>query len=962
MKKHLRKSLSYFMTIVLILSVIIVAPIQASALSVGDVVNWMSSKNGTTINDGGTQCVAAFNSYLRLFGFSNPIGMYPVTGAKDIFDYDAPSGWQKIWGSGNYQVGDVVIWDGSIGHGWGHVGMVYSTDNGVKIFDQNWVTKNVCGIHDLNSTGAIRGVFRPPFGANPFPGEEDPSWNVPTNAYANSWLETYDDWGNVESGRHIDEGDYCYIEKVYKNGFVRVNYPLTGGGDRWAYAKASGFSLSYKNWYNGISAIDVGTDFYAYIINTHAWKHLTNDFDNVSMRSETGNAEQVWKFDRQGDGSYKITNAKDGKALDDNGAGTSDGANVQVYSSNDSSAQRWFIYGESGAYFLRAACGDLVLDINGGSTEDGTNVQMWTKNDSTAQKFQIWKLNKPGVTHVNCSVGTSFTPTVFSWNATSDTTEYDVKIWKGTVWEGDAYKILWSETGTSVSVDLPEGYYEAYVDSRNKYSISMSDNVVSFNVSHGTPVFLGKSFTANIINAKGNLCIGATSDGNVNLQSKSGDDSQKWLFEQQEDNSYRITNIKYQKCMDVYNYETANGTNIQLWEPNDTDAQFFYVRMNDHGYCLIPKCNMGGALDIKGNVLENGTNIQEWTYHGENAQTFCIEYLSVVPSETQEYNGHRYEYFDLITTWNQAYRVCEQKGGHLVTIESKAENDFVQSMAAKHEANCWLGSTDFAGEGNWYWITGEEFNYTNWYDGEPNNDGGKEHYMAMYTSSGHWNDFTIFGESHKNTGFICEYGTSTVINASDYSPSKTFEYNGIKYEVYTDSVDWQTANQICKSKKGRLALIENEDENNAIKEAIADSNVGVFWINATDIYSKGSWTSDSKEPLSYTCWENGEPNNSDHTETYAVIKKSGNWNDLFSFYGYFGNVGFICKYDRVTPGDINSDGKVNMKDLVLLQQYLNNWDVTIDERAANVNGDNKINMKDLVLLQQFLNNWDVELV
>ena len=61
------------------------------------------------------------------------------------------------------------------------------------------------------------------------------------------------------------------------------------------------------------------------------------------------------------------------------------------------------------------------------------------------------------------------------------------------------------------------------------------------------------------------------------------------------------------------------------------------------------------------------------------------------------------------------------------------------------------------------------------------------------------------------------------------------------------------------------------------------------------------------------------------------------------------------------PGDINNDNKVNMKDLVFLQQYLNNWEVTIDENTANVNGDEKINMKDLVLLQQYLNNWDVEL-
>ena len=50
-----------------------------------------------------------------------------------------------------------------------------------------------------------------------------------------------------------------------------------------------------------------------------------------------------------------------------------------------------------------------------------------------------------------------------------------------------------------------------------------------------------------------------------------------------------------------------------------------------------------------------------------------------------------------------------------------------------------------------------------------------------------------------------------------------------------------------------------------------------------------------------------------------------------------------------------------MKDIVLIQQYLNGWDVKIDENAANVNGDKTINMKDVVLLQQYLNGWKVEL-
>ena len=64
---------------------------------------------------------------------------------------------------------------------------------------------------------------------------------------------------------------------------------------------------------------------------------------------------------------------------------------------------------------------------------------------------------------------------------------------------------------------------------------------------------------------------------------------------------------------------------------------------------------------------------------------------------------------------------------------------------------------------------------------------------------------------------------------------------------------------------------------------------------------------------------------------------------------------------RPTPGDVNRDGAINMKDIVLVQQYINHWDVSIVERAADVNDDGDINMKDLVILQQYINGWEVEL-
>ncbi|MBR3966128.1 MAG: acetylxylan esterase [Clostridia bacterium] len=61
------------------------------------------------------------------------------------------------------------------------------------------------------------------------------------------------------------------------------------------------------------------------------------------------------------------------------------------------------------------------------------------------------------------------------------------------------------------------------------------------------------------------------------------------------------------------------------------------------------------------------------------------------------------------------------------------------------------------------------------------------------------------------------------------------------------------------------------------------------------------------------------------------------------------------------PGDVNCDEKIDIKDAVLLAQYLAKWDVTVDDYSADCNGDGEINVKDAVLLAQYLAKWDVTL-
>ncbi|MGN0470995.1 MAG: RICIN domain-containing protein, partial [Acutalibacteraceae bacterium] len=159
---------------------------------------------------------------------------------------------------------------------------------------------------------------------------------------------------------------------------------------------------------------DLGTGFYAKIVNVNANKDVAvdcrNENGNVVIFDKTNADDHIWRFDRYNDGSYRITNTYNGKCLDLAYAENRDGANVQIYDNNESPAQKWYIYNYNGCYALKAACSDRVLDVCGAVADNFANIMSFTFHGGNNQLFTIDKIqptkaesNAPVISNITIS-------------------------------------------------------------------------------------------------------------------------------------------------------------------------------------------------------------------------------------------------------------------------------------------------------------------------------------------------------------------------------------------------------------------------------------------------------------------------------------------------------------------------------------------------------------------------------
>lgn len=165
----------------------------------------------------------------------------------------------------------------------------------------------------------------------------------------------------------------------------------------------------------------------------------------------------------------------------------------------------------------------------------------------------------------------------------------------------------------------------------------------------------------------------------------------------------------------------------------DQDGAATCIDCDDEDSSFSPlayeQCN--GRDDDCDGLVDNGSDCPcEVAYFDDNAYMFCL----------------------FTTDWTTARGDCEDYGYALVTVGSKAENDWIQYTAsALLVTDWWIGFNDVKTEGTFEWVSGESVGYTRWASGEPNNLSNED--CVLLYADGSWNDKACSSPWYRS---ICE--------------------------------------------------------------------------------------------------------------------------------------------------------------------------------------------------------------
>lgn len=391
----------------------------------------------------------------------------------------------------------------------------------------------------------------------------------------------------------------------------------------------------------------------------------TSNGANIQLYETNDTAAQQFKVSHDSQGYVTFTNVKSGRVLDLNGAIVKDAGNIQQYTSNGTRAQKWIVKQDGNGYVVMSAINpNYILDLNGGSVRNGSNIQLHSVTGSNSQRWNITKYVSKDERINNLAAQNK--------NTLADGV-YEINSVKNSNYTLDVNSAS-TRNGANVQLYLRNG-----------------TQAQAFRVSHDSQGFV--TFT-NINSGKVIDLDGAiTKNGrNIHQYASNGTRAQKWIVQQSGSGYSIVSAIDTSFALDIRNGTVSSGSNIQLYQSNNTAAQQWtfskYVtdrelcdsyasqnkgRMAD-GVYYIKNQNVGFALDVADGSLYGGANVQLYSLNKTNAQKWKI---------THDLTG----YVSFQNVGSGMYLTAAGSGRTANVYQQKQTNDYNQKWIVMFDNN-----------------------------------------------------------------------------------------------------------------------------------------------------------------------------------------------------------------------------------------------------------------------------------
>ncbi|XP_071504222.1 C-type mannose receptor 2-like [Diadema antillarum] len=248
-------------------------------------------------------------------------------------------------------------------------------------------------------------------------------------------------------------------------------------------------------------------------------------------------------------------------------------------------------------------------------------------------------------------------------------------------------------------------------------------------------------------------------------------------------------------------------------------------------------------------------------------------------------------------TWDDAERECLALGAHLISIDSRAEFNFMKNFAERESAPYWIGLNDKHHEGQWFFTDMRrlrpELN-TLWSSGEPNNKGDEDCVVWPYGSDEKWND----AECSQKHSFICEIEHFGCPDGwAEFGDSCYHVIDSPKIHHFDAQVKCQSIHPDCS-----LVKVDNHDEQVFLSNLLGASCSD--WIGlvgeldgsaASNDIPPRNWYFTDGQPMVHDFWKQNEPNYNKGDHRVCTLQKNDQgWND----YECDKDMSFVCELKK----------------------------------------------------------------